>query len=91
MITCQIDTFMSEWREKVLLRIEALKNDKRRIQEMDARLRYQHNISESDTAIFMACVDLINKEIESLNFELMLDDMLASELTFEEYIKRFNQ
>lgn len=82
---------MSEWRDDVEKRIELLKLDKKHIQEMHSRLTFQQVLSDQDMKLFNVMIDMIDKEIEALHFEIHLDDMLQSDLPFEEYIKRFNQ
>ena len=81
---------MDEWKGKIVQRLNDLEIDKRHIQELDARLVFQKVISESDRKVFHTAIQSIDREIETLKFELILDDMLASDLPLEEFMKRFD-
>ena len=81
---------MEEWKALIMKRLADLQEDKRHILEMDERLARNSYISESERNLFRSVVASFDREIESLRFELILDEMLASDLPLEEFMKKFN-
>lgn len=81
---------MEEWRNRAMEKLKDLKADLQRVKELDCRLFEQHLISESDRVVFRKALDTIKEEIEGIQFDLALDDMLASgDLPLEDFLEKF--
>lgn len=80
-----------EWREEATIRIKRLQMDRQKILDLDSRLRYQDLVSEADRHIFYSAVEAIDREIEALKFDLILDEMLACDLPLDEFLKKFDK
>ena len=80
---------MDDWKQQTLDRINKLKKDKDHIRELDSRLAYQELVAPHERECFYLVMQIINEEIERLKFELILDEMLSSDLSLEEFMEKY--
>lgn len=80
---------MDEWKEKLMARLDKLVRDRQHIIELDHRLAYENLISDKDRETFASVLRSVDREIEEIQFELILDDMLASELPLDKFLEKY--
>ena len=85
----KIDTPVDEWKEKLLARLKALEHDRNRIITMDDTLNNRGLLSMQDREIFKTTLAILESEISYIKWELILDDMLASDLALDEFLKKY--
>lgn len=82
---------MDEWVENTKIVIERLKKQKKRSQELAFRLRYKKLISESEYDLFLEAAKLIDDQINTLMFDLLMHELLQEDITYEEYLERLKK
>jgi len=83
--------YNDDWNTLVKARINALRQDKTRILDLQENLLAKILISPTDSAIFDRAIDSIDNEIDYLTITLELDELLTSPLELEEYMETYGK
>ena len=82
---------MTQWRSDIHSKLIKLQNDKDRLRNFHFYLRANNHISDMDSDIFDSVMEIINMEMERLKFELILDDILSSDLPLAEFLEKYKE
>lgn len=82
---------MEDWKQVAMTKLKKLEQDRAHIRDLDARLAFQNLVSDADREIFQQAIDSINREIEAIKYELILDEMLQSDLSLDEFLEKFGK